>query len=325
MHCNHKKNNQCRNTSKYGSCFCDVHQKDTYCTGITLKNEPCCAQRTDGTLFCIRHQSQGQSQTSTVPTESSSLGANVSLEKASVFEDSDIPDFKTARCIAITKKNNQCKNSTIYGSSFCDVHQKDTYCTGVTLKNEPCRLQRVSGTQFCNKHQGQASAIATDCCLFRGKNLLDSKRTSVLEYRNARDCYTGEAYDDIRVPNLDHIVELHLLRDCYDLVSGTTETKKPLFSIVRSTANEIQNLNFTSEVLNQAKHCAVKSFCEDFGSKKCHSDGIRYYFSRKGFDEDVCSRMMEQIHISMDFMTPILNEHEEMVGNMYSMMDRMML
>ena len=137
-----KKNNQCRNTSKYGSCFCDVHQKDTYCTGITLKNEPCCAQRTDGTLFCIRHQGQGQSQTSTVPTESSSLKANVSLDskRTSVFEDSDIrvpPDFKTARCIAITKKNNQCKNSTISGSSFCDVHQKDTYSPGVTLKNEP--------------------------------------------------------------------------------------------------------------------------------------------------------------------------------------------
>ena len=167
-------------------------------------------------------------------------------------------------------------------------------------------------------------------CSFHGLFLVQRKKFTRFEEKvcigvHARDCYTGETYDDIRVPNLDHIVELHLLRDCYDLVSGTTETKRPLFSIVRSTANEIQNLNFTSEVLNQAKHCAVKSFCEDFGSKKCHSDGIRYYFSRKGFDEDVCSRMMEQIHISMDFMTPILNEHEEMVGNMYSMMDRMML
>ena len=230
-----------------------------------------------------------------------------------------------SRCIATTKQNKQCKNAAKPGSEYCNIHQQDTFCTGITQKKEACRAQRLKGSLFCGKHQNQNEkcCVSTDCSVFRYENILSLRRTAVLDYHNSMDAYTGEHISAINTPNLDHIVELHMIRDCFDQVPGTFEQKKPLFSLLRSTVNRVQNLNFTSERLNQSKHCAVKSFCDDFAAKRCHIDGLRFYLSNKKFSVDIGANIIDQTKASLDYITPFLIDHEEMVGNVFSMMEKL--
>ena len=227
-----------------------------------------------------------------------------------------------ARCVALTKQNQQCKNKAKDGSDFCNVHQSANYCTGVTLKGLPCKAQRYKTSLFCKQHQNQTEAVATDCDLFRIPDILEKRQDAVLEYRNSLDAYTCEAVRDTPELNLDHIVEIHLLRDCYDLVPGNADEKKSLLSFVKSTANSIENLNFTSKTINHEKQCAVKLFCEDYRTKHCHVDGLRHYLSQKSFDEDLCSRIAELTYGSMDYVTSLLHDHEEMLGHVCDFMEK---
>ena len=185
---------------------------------------------------------------------------------------------KMARCIALTKQNKQCRNNAKEGSSFCGVHQVANNCMGVTLKGEPCKAQRFQDTLFCKQHQHQTESVSTDCELLRMPDLLETRRDAVLQYRHSKDAYTRRLISDTPNLNLDHVVELHFLRDCYDLVPGDSDEKKSLLSFVKTVANKTHNLNFTSQAINQSKHCAVKRFCKDFKSNQCHADGFQYIF-----------------------------------------------
>ena len=230
-----------------------------------------------------------------------------------------------ARCIAITKKNQQCKNNARDGSSFCGVHQVSNYCTGFTLKGEPCKAQRYNDSFFCKQHQNQTEVVSTDCQLLRMPDLLEKRRDIVLQYRHSKDAYTRRDISDTLNLNLDHVVELHFLRDCYDIAVGSSVEKTSLLSFVKSVANKTHNLNFTSQAINQAKHCAVKQFCDDFKSNQCHSDGFSFYLSRTKLDEDVRSSIIDQTYISMDYVSYLFNDHEEMLGYVNDAMEKMVL
>ena len=97
-------------------------------------------------------------------------------------------------------------------------------------------------------------------------DLLEKRRDIVLQYRHSKDAYTRRDISDTLNLNLNHVVELHFLRDCYDIAVGSSVEKMSLLSFVKSVANKTHNLNFTSQAINQAKHCAVKQFCDDFKS-----------------------------------------------------------
>ena len=127
-----------------------------------------------------------------------------------------------------------------------------------------------------------------------------------MHYRNSTDAYTSDVILETPELNLDHVVELHLIRDCYDLVPSTADDKTCLFFYTKHISNNVENLNFTSKKINQAKHCAVKSFCEDYHDNHSHEDGLRHYLSQKRFDEDVCSRICQETLLSMEYMTSVL-------------------
>lgn len=232
---------------------------------------------------------------------------------------------KMARCVALTKQNKQCKNNAKEGSSFCNVHQTASYCTGVTLKGEPCKAQRFQETLFCKQHQHQTESVSTDCELLRMPDLLETRRDAVLQYRHSKDAYTRRLISDTPNLNLDHVVELHFLRDCYDLVPGDSDEKKSLLSFVKTVANKTHNLNFTSQAINQAKHCAVKHFCEDFKSNQCHADGFQYYLSQTKLDEDVRSSIMDQTYVSMDYVIYLFNDHEAILEHVNAAFEKMVL
>jgi hypothetical protein len=67
----------------------------------------------------------------------------------------------------------------------------------------------------------------------------------------------------------------------------------------------------------------VKSFCDDFAAKRCHIDGLRYYLSQKKFNADIGANIIDQTKASLDYITPFLIDHEEMVGNVCSMMEKL--
>ena len=229
------------------------------------------------------------------------------------------------RCTALTKLQKQCKNKAKDGSSFCNVHQSTNYCTGVTLKGEACKAQRFKETLFCKHHQNQTDTLATNYDLFRVPDFVENNRNVVMHYRNSTDAYTSNAILETPELNLDHVVEQHLIRDCYDLVPSTADDKTCLFFYTKHISNNVENLNFTSKKINQAKHCAVKSFCEDYRDNRCHVDGLRHYLAQKRFDEDVCSRISQETRLSMEYMTSALEDHDKMLENLSDIMEKMVL
>ena len=232
-----------------------------------------------------------------------------------------------SRCIALTKKQTQCKNSSLNGSSYCGVHQVATYCTGVTLKHEPCKAQQVPGTLFCMKHQKQATTPvpSTDCNIFRVDDLVATKKAAVIEYRDRLDAYSGESVARLVDRNLDHVVELNLLRDCYDRVLPTSDDKARLKHNVRSAASIVPNLNFTTQSINQKKHSAVKMFCDDFDLQQCNSDGLRFYLRQQRLTEDIRVNILEETAMSLDAILCFLTDHEDMCANISNMMEKMVL
>ena len=232
-----------------------------------------------------------------------------------------------SRCIAVTKKQTQCKNTSLNGSEFCGVHQSATYCTGVTQKGVPCKSQQVPGTLFCSKHQKQVmtASPSTDCSVFRVEDLLATKREAVMEYRDQLDAYTGEAIAELFVPNMDHVVELNMLRDCYDRVHGTVNAKSLLLHNVRSAASIVPNLNFTTQSVNQKKHCAVKQFCDDFEFQRCNIDGLRFYLGQQKLKESIKFNVLEETAESLDAILCFLTDHEDMCGTISDMMEKMVL
>ena len=233
-----------------------------------------------------------------------------------------------SRCVAITKKNRKCRNSAKEGSDFCVVHQQETYCTGVTLKGEPCMAQRIEGSLFCIHHGHVKASISTDCALLRKKDLLETKRTAVLEYRDYVDAYTSEDIFETRGLNLDHVVELHLLRDCYDSVQCTTEQKESLLTDLKSISNLTLNLNFTTQSINQKKHTAFKSFCNDYSSGTPHTDGLHYYLSRTSLHESHNISIVKETAWSVKGIITQLNSYdhcEHMLHSFLSVTEKMNL
>ena len=230
-----------------------------------------------------------------------------------------------SRCIAITKKQTQCKNSALYKSEFCSVHQSSTYCTGITQKGVPCKAQQVPGTLFCSKHQKQVmtASSSTDCTVFRVDDLISVKKKAVNEYRDHLDAYTGEGVLALTEPNLDHVVELHMLRDCFDRVSSSTCNKARLLHNVRSASNIVPNLNFTTKAINQKKHSAVKEFCDDFDFQRCNSDGLRFYLTQERFTEDIRDNILEETAMSLDAILCFLTDHEDICASIHDMMEKM--
>ena len=233
-----------------------------------------------------------------------------------------------ARCIAQTKQNKQCRNNAKEGSSFCGVHQVANNCMGVTLKGEPCKAQRFQDTLFCKHHQHQTEGVSTDCELFRVPDLLEKKRAAVLDYRDYIDAYTSEDIFETRGLNLDHVVELHLFRDCYDSVEGTTEQKQSFLTNLRSISNLTLNLNFTTQSINQKKHCAFKAFCDDYSSGTPHPDGLQYYLSCTSLNERINVSIVKEVAWSVKGVLTQLNSWdncEDVLQSFVSITEKMVL
>jgi hypothetical protein len=189
------------------------------------------------------------------------------------------------QCNGTTKKARQCKNNALVNFDQCRCH---VTCRGVTRENKPCgsRAEKEFGYFYCRADHDPRLPTSTPTNLFRLDDLKARMKTVVLEYRSDKDAYTLKAIDTT-TDELDHVVELHLLRDAYDrIVRSTTTTKtrsqkekqKVLLSDVRTIANGKTNLNFTPAPINHVKFKAVDSFLKDYAKTDAtHEDGLFHY------------------------------------------------
>jgi hypothetical protein len=190
------------------------------------------------------------------------------------------------QCIGTTKKGRQCKNDALVNFYQCRCH---VTCQGVTRENKPCasRAEKEFAYHYCRADHDPRLPTSTPTNLFRLYDIKAAMKTVVREYRSDKDAYTLKAIDTT-TDELDHVVELHLLRDAYDrIVRSTTTTtrsqkekQKVLLSDVRTIANGKTNLNFTPAPINHVKFKAMDSFLKDYAKNdSIHEDGLFHYLA----------------------------------------------
>lgn len=143
----------------------------------------------------------------------------------------------------------------------------------MTRAGEKCNAQvrSVDGSLYCRPDHDPAYTRSTDPAIFRMPNLRTSRRDVVLEYRDGRDMYTDRLFNQSM--ELDHALELHMLRDTFDMSmqqcgrqsggvtdAATDAATSDLAVTLKQLANAKENLNFTSPAINQLKFEALYDY-----------------------------------------------------------------
>jgi hypothetical protein len=186
------------------------------------------------------------------------------------------------RCDGKTIKKHPCKNAALDNCLQCKWHIK---CQGFTRTGALCRSRAIAELEYkyCRADHDPRLPTSTPTTEFRIDDLKRTMKSVVCEYRGGKDAYTLQAIRT-STDQLDHVVELHLLRDAYDRTcqgQSTTrsqqEKHKRLLFDVRTIANDKTNLNFTSASINNIKFEAYASFGNAFATNAVHDDGILCY------------------------------------------------
>lgn len=118
----------------------------------------------------------------------------------------------------------------------------------------------------CALHDPRLSAASTKD--FRIEDLKESKGRVVKEYRGCQDVYAGQPLLRGMHYEMDHVVELHQVRDAYNSVTkngtGFRARMDKLLLSLKDAVNVTENLAFTSPDTNKSKFKAVKSFLKDY-------------------------------------------------------------
>ena len=173
------------------------------------------------------------------------------------------------RCCGITKAGSPCRSYPLFGRDHCKWH--GPFCQGT------CRDGRHCGSLakpefdwlYCRVDHVPCNTRSTDPQVFRIGSLRNLRSDAVLEWRDGKDAYTGDQIKSIKGKDLDHVVEIHVVRDAFDAIPkhgmNFETNKKNLLEFAQSSAvNENFNLNFTSKDINQIKFRSFQAFQEDY-------------------------------------------------------------
>jgi len=135
----------------------------------------------------------------------------------------------------------------------------------------------------------------------------------VMEYRKGKDVYRNLLLDFTPESplQLDHVVENHIIRDNYDIVTKTKQgtnsdsNQKSLASDLKDIVNQEKNLNFTTKPINLTKFRATYNFQEDFRKVVSVSDtelGLVHYLKQQAkLSRQETARIQKEIVRSYEF------------------------
>ena len=172
------------------------------------------------------------------------------------------------QCTGTTKAGQQCRKKALDGRDRCHWHIK---CQGFRRNGVRCdaRAEEELNYLYCREDHDPNNNRSTDTKKFRIDGLRHSKHDAVLEWRNRKDAYTGRTLKSMKGTELDHVVELHIVRDAFDAIPkhgmNFERNKNELMEFTReSVVNENSNLNFTSKGINEWKFKAFDKFQKDY-------------------------------------------------------------
>lgn len=214
------------------------------------------------------------------------------------------------QCVGIAKSTNrQCRRNALTGFSCCYLHVP---CQGTRRDGKKCGSRALAdhGYLFCEHHY---QPLGTDPQVFRIDGLRRTMTKVVMEYRNHQDAYT--AADSSKptagsAKELDHVVELHLIRDAYDGVrrKGTNfgQKQQVLLTDLRTAVNQRENLNLTTADINGAKFEAFDNFQKDYHLQQGRQvqEGLFPYLQEalegSRFDRTTSRRIQKEVVRSYD-------------------------
>ena len=136
---------------------------------------------------------------------------------------------------------------------------------------------------------------------FRIGNLCNDRAKAVLMYRDNRDAYTAGAVTALgRRKQLDHVLELNVVRDAYDLIkpvgTGFQARNRALKQVLTTVANETENLNFTTRDINHIKTIGVQQFQHDYLHASGNVDlGLVHYLREATSTESEGQRLRRSV------------------------------
>lgn len=238
------------------------------------------------------------------------------------------------KCIEVTTKGNRCKYNVTSENGRCEFHSRKL-CKGIKVNGEECKMRipiKDIAEYCCTQHDPKyKTSVSTDT--FRLHNLRDQMKTVVLEYRSNQDIYTGEQVTPLDLTpafELDHVLELQCIRDCFHNVSlnVNTKTNEELINTMKDIVNRKENLGFTGKAMNKLKFEAVYSFCEEYKMNPNQVDNLVSYLNNQKSDRvngwrKAVTLIEKEITTSYDYITDNLriedNLEEQMMTEMHDM------
>jgi hypothetical protein len=240
-----------------------------------------------------------------------------------------------ARCAGLTKKNLPCKK-VARGDGYCELHSPTSeLCKGTTKEGCPCCqlpipcldghcefhypnypvckgitrgclpccskvvYPRFPSSEYCRDDHDPAFSRSTDPSIFRIASLRLEAGGEVAELRQNLDAYTRCKLSNFADLELDHVVELQCVRDCYDVVAKDhPDSKEKLAGAVRTTINLKENLNFTTKGINLLKYKATAAFLGAYkseGGKDVGPGGITSFLLDAYSEEHEEKRLSRQV------------------------------
>eukprot|EP00798_Chlamydomonas_sp_ICE-L_P010278 gene10278-8200_t len=176
-------------------------------------------------------------------------------------------------------------------------------CIGFNRDGQRCGSPdryNVNGTKFCKWHGPNGSnSKSTDPAEFRLLRCRSLLGADVLEMRDHMDAYRLCSIPTTDGLQLDHVVEIHILRDAFDETKRykmlSTSEQAQLKDAVTTNVNMLENLNFTSEALNEMKFKGMYLFATDYRKSQVKPQGLFDYLPTCKPERKVSRRIQDEI------------------------------
>lgn len=180
---------------------------------------------------------------------------------------------------------------------------------------------------YCREDHVPFLPTSTPTDVFRCEDLRTTRGNIVKEYRSHRDVYTDRSIKPSY--EIDHVVELHLVRDAFDKVKpkGTSvrAQKECLRDTLKVAANAMENLAYTSPSINNRKFKAIYAFQEDYRDNKGlqSEQGLFPYLQEDGrLSRSVSRNIQKELLASSDKFVEALRDEDPLQAQVMDSIDR---